>query len=217
MGKSSFYDEKIDKVVNPLFYGVKNVYMISHGEWADPEIKYKNYLFNYYDLEDTLNEQYEEDKQAGNIDKSISFEDYIKDNQDSIYEMLDNAIIEKEKFRDEEIYGKFDKEKLQKAMDQILSIEENAKENDCERDGEWFPKKVVELVEGNTAFLPDKFNDFSTADEIKLIEEHSKLEDAVNSLFNDYSEEDAITLGKVFTDCLNKIEKELENEESEER
>lgn len=42
-------------------FGLKDARFIWHGEWADPEIEYKEKIYNYYDIEDYLWSLYEED------------------------------------------------------------------------------------------------------------------------------------------------------------
>lgn len=218
---NSFLDPK---TVKPLFYGVPNVYMISHGEWADPELEYKDHLFNYYDLENLLNEEYEECKNSGEIDKNISFEKYVKDNQNYIYDCLDTQIEADLENRNEEIYGNLNKTNLQKAFNYIKEIL-NTQNNDTERDGFYYPEKAVELVELNSKIIISPFFDFTTSDELELINNNTTVEEAIDSLFDKdspYSEEHARVYGNNFTSCLNKIaNKELhlsnEDEESEER
>lgn len=41
----------------PLWCGVEGTRYIWHGEWADPEIYYDGYLFNYWDVMDGLSEE----------------------------------------------------------------------------------------------------------------------------------------------------------------
>lgn len=216
--------KELDEEEKPLFYGVPNVYMISHGEWADPELEYKDHLFNYYDLENLLNEEYEECKNSGEIDKNISFEKYVKDNQNYIYDCLDTQIEADLENRNEEIYGNLNKTNLQKAFNYIKEIL-NTQNNDTERDGFYYPEKAVELVELNSKIIISPFFDFTTSDELELINNNTTVEEAIDSLFDKdspYSEEHARVYGNNFTSCLNKIaNKELhlsnEDEESEER
>jgi hypothetical protein len=37
-----------------LFLGLRGVYYIWHGEWADPEIEYYGKLYNYWDVVDAM-------------------------------------------------------------------------------------------------------------------------------------------------------------------
>lgn len=48
---------KLNENINtkmPLFCGIRGIYLIDHGNWADPELKYKNYICNYWDIEDSM-------------------------------------------------------------------------------------------------------------------------------------------------------------------
>ena len=48
---------KLNESINtklPLFCGIRGVYLINHGEWSDPELRYKNYICNYWDIEDSM-------------------------------------------------------------------------------------------------------------------------------------------------------------------
>lgn len=58
--KKSILKNKINKDAG--FRGAKNVEMIWHGTQSDPELKYKNYLFNYWDIEDALWDAYKEEE-----------------------------------------------------------------------------------------------------------------------------------------------------------
>ena len=37
-----------------LFLGMRGVYYIWHGEWADPEIEYYGNLYNYWEVVDAM-------------------------------------------------------------------------------------------------------------------------------------------------------------------
>lgn len=41
----------------PTWRGVKGTRYIWHGEWSDPEIYYKGYIFNVYDVEEGIEEE----------------------------------------------------------------------------------------------------------------------------------------------------------------
>lgn len=82
------------------FYGIPGVKYISHGEWSDPEVEYKGYTFNYWDVEDSLYdlfkqefEPYEDDlyvsKDTGEV---LSFEDWLNQNKDLVYGELDDFV-----------------------------------------------------------------------------------------------------------------------------
>lgn len=73
------------------FYGIDDIYLIWHGEWADPELEYNGRLYNYYAIEDTLwNEFCDECKEKG-IDPDENqglFNDYVKSQADYIKDII---------------------------------------------------------------------------------------------------------------------------------
>ena len=73
------------------YLGCKKIELIWHGEWSDPELRYKNRLYNYYDIEDILLNEYKERNNIQEINDSTEFENWIKSNKMLIYEILDNA------------------------------------------------------------------------------------------------------------------------------
>ena len=48
----------------PLYRGVEGSRFIYHGEWSDPEVYYKGYLFNAWDIEDDISEEELSDSDA---------------------------------------------------------------------------------------------------------------------------------------------------------
>lgn len=94
-----------------LFYGVPGVEFIWHGEWSDPEVRYKEYLLNYYDLENSLWEEFKEitepikgEKEEVRIDSEtgevLEFGEWIRANTDTVYDDLEafirDGVAEKE-------------------------------------------------------------------------------------------------------------------------
>lgn len=62
--------------------GIRGIRYINHGEWSDPEIRYKNIVINYYDLEDYVcNAMREENKCP---DNETDFENWCKENARAI-------------------------------------------------------------------------------------------------------------------------------------
>ena len=47
---------------NNYYRGIKDIEFIWHGSTADPELSYKGMTVNYYDVEDTIWEDYMEDR-----------------------------------------------------------------------------------------------------------------------------------------------------------
>lgn len=82
MDKKSILKNKINKDAG--FRGAKNVEMIWHGTQSDPELKYKDYLFNYWDIEDALWDEYKEKESnptEEGFDKYVQtrVDDYLED------------------------------------------------------------------------------------------------------------------------------------------
>lgn len=72
------------------YYGLRDVELVWHGEWSDPELIYKGYGFNYYDIDMCLYDDYIEDRNANN--NVVSFKEWIKDNAYLAYDYLDNLL-----------------------------------------------------------------------------------------------------------------------------
>lgn len=79
---------------NKLWCGVPDVYFIWHGTWGDPEVMYKDKLFNLpMDVETPLYNYYcEYCKENGIEESDDGFAKYVEDNPDEVYEVLDNLI-----------------------------------------------------------------------------------------------------------------------------
>ncbi|MEE3309756.1 hypothetical protein, partial [Sharpea azabuensis] len=82
-------DSKKTRDVN--YRGAENVRLISHGEWADPELEYKGKLFNYWDIEDGMwNDFLEEtghtDEEANDAKVEEEFDEYVQRNVDDYLE-----------------------------------------------------------------------------------------------------------------------------------
>lgn len=77
-----------------LYCNVPDVYFVCHGEWSDPEVSYKNKLFNLpMDVETPLYDYYCEDcKEKGIKESEDGFEQYVENDPDELYEILENLI-----------------------------------------------------------------------------------------------------------------------------
>lgn len=71
------------------FYGVPGVEFIWHGEWSDPEVKYKDHLFNYYELENVLWDEFKEEYPEA---REEDFDKYVLENKARVYELLDDML-----------------------------------------------------------------------------------------------------------------------------
>lgn len=49
-------------MANDYYRGIRGVHMIWHGEWKDPELSYKGKVVNYFAVEDTIWEEYLEER-----------------------------------------------------------------------------------------------------------------------------------------------------------
>lgn len=105
--KEAHYNDETGKVEPDLFYGIPEVEFIWHGEWNDPEVAYKGKLYNYYDLENSLYELFEDDIENGELvidttgyedlprgskeeqAKEDAFEKWVKDNANLVYEEIE--------------------------------------------------------------------------------------------------------------------------------
>ena len=77
----------------PNWYGITDIGFIWHNEWSDPELEYEGQLFNANDIQDTLWSYYEE--YCKESDKEVSeegFGEYIRENTDEVYELLNDRI-----------------------------------------------------------------------------------------------------------------------------
>ena len=67
------------------YRGVQEIEFIWHGEWADPELEYKDKTFNYWDVEDALWQDFKEE--GGAEDDEEAFDKYV---QAHAVDMLDD-------------------------------------------------------------------------------------------------------------------------------
>lgn len=68
------------------FRGCKDVEMIWHGEWSDPELKCDGYVANYWDIENAL---YSMAKEEGiDAENDAKFNKYCMEHEDEIKDMI---------------------------------------------------------------------------------------------------------------------------------
>lgn len=53
----------IKKTAHSYYRGIRGVHFLWHGAGADPEISYLGKVVNYYDVEDTMWQEFKEDMQ----------------------------------------------------------------------------------------------------------------------------------------------------------
>lgn len=78
------------------WYGCKNIQMISHGEWSDPQLVANGYVANYWDIEDTwwryfLDETGHQDSEANTPEVEEEFALFLQDNEASIVDDIMNC------------------------------------------------------------------------------------------------------------------------------
>lgn len=73
----------------PHYCGLKDLTIISHGEWSDPEIydARTGLVFNYYDIEDPIVAEYRDEGYDDEDDET--FINYVKNNADFVYDTID--------------------------------------------------------------------------------------------------------------------------------
>ena len=81
------------------YRGICGVGFIWHGAWSDPELKYKNRLFNYWDIEEAIFEEFKDWARDYNINVNSNNEDELfdeycrNDNGTAVKNYLDDYIF----------------------------------------------------------------------------------------------------------------------------
>ena len=72
-----------------LFYGIRGLIFIWHGEWSDPEVydATSGLVFNSFDLEYPLWDDYR--NEGGDTEDLDAFDNYVKENSDKVWECID--------------------------------------------------------------------------------------------------------------------------------
>ena len=81
---------------NVCWRGVKDVYIIWHGEWSDPELMHGDFVANYWEVEDTMWQRYKElAKEEGYTEEECKelgeagFNKYCQERAEEIYELIE--------------------------------------------------------------------------------------------------------------------------------
>jgi hypothetical protein len=82
----------IENKRKPNYCGIEGIKFIYRGEWADPELYYKDRYFNVYEVEDVFYTEYEEDCEQGYF--SGTYAEYAYSRKEEIYDLLDWIIEE---------------------------------------------------------------------------------------------------------------------------
>lgn len=74
------------------YLGLEEIEYLYNGACSEPQIKYKGFIFNYYDLEELLSNVYRELLEEG--DTNQTFEQYFKENPEIVYSKLEEMITD---------------------------------------------------------------------------------------------------------------------------
>lgn len=69
--------------------GVKDVLMIWHGSWSDPELRHGDAVCNYWSVEDSLWEMFKDEKRPVDLDDcEDEFSAYCRENRGMVLELI---------------------------------------------------------------------------------------------------------------------------------
>ena len=71
---------------NNYYRGIKNIEFIWHGSTPDPELSYNGMTVNYYDVEDTIWQEYKKD--GHNPDDEEEFTKYFQRHETEIKQLI---------------------------------------------------------------------------------------------------------------------------------
>ncbi len=81
-----------DGLLKP-WYGLPKIGFIYHGDYADPELEYKEFRFNVHAIEDALYSDFVYRCTVNNAKPTEEgFAKYIKANAESVYEYADSVV-----------------------------------------------------------------------------------------------------------------------------
>jgi hypothetical protein len=72
-----------------LFYGIPKIIYIDNGTQNDPYVRFHDRIYDYYDLEDMLWDEYKEDHSAGSV-QAKDFVKWVHDNPENAYSALED-------------------------------------------------------------------------------------------------------------------------------
>jgi glutamine phosphoribosylpyrophosphate amidotransferase len=61
-----------------MYRGISDVYILWHGEWADPELSYQGKVVNYWDVEETVIDWYREERQSMGLSVIDDYNEFLK-------------------------------------------------------------------------------------------------------------------------------------------
>lgn len=73
------------------YHGCENIDFVHYNEWADPDLIYDGYTFNYWDIEDALWNDFLEftghtDDESGKREVENEFDEFAQDNAENYLE-----------------------------------------------------------------------------------------------------------------------------------
>ena len=71
---------------NNYYRGIRDIEFIWHGATPDPELSYQGKVVNYYDVEDTIWQEYKED--GHNTDDEEEFVKYCQNHEAEIKQLI---------------------------------------------------------------------------------------------------------------------------------
>lgn len=71
------------------FYGIEGIALISHGGWCDPELYYKGKSYNYYDVEDAMWGEFQEEHSDVDCVSDEPFSAWMLWNQEYVREYIE--------------------------------------------------------------------------------------------------------------------------------
>lgn len=101
-------ENRREKRINEAFFrGNKEIELVSHGEWADPDLIYDGYTFNYWEIEDALWEDFLACIDEGDVDVSFDREFAEKHSEDDVVEDAFDLYVQENgvDFLNDVIYG----------------------------------------------------------------------------------------------------------------
>lgn len=191
------YDLVDEKLLESTFRGVEGTEFIWHGEWSDPEIEYKDEVFNYWDVEDALWTDFKDAIEQGEIKADEDDEEaFNKFCQEHAPAMLDDWIYAKE-HKDESLKEKKQLKETWAGEDVIDDIVERAQAN--LKDGEDESDAIFNAIDEGLIYTKDIYTlveHYGSIDTITMIE--SFYDDLYNDVASrlDLSDEEIEELGE---------------------
>lgn len=79
--------QKIFEKPRVWFYGIEGIQIISNGEWSDPTLIYKGKEISWFNMEDSLYNDFLES--GGKDGDDNAFSEYVRANREIVFEVAD--------------------------------------------------------------------------------------------------------------------------------